>query len=641
MPCRLIAATTFALIAGGAAAQAPLVGEHIDRTLFPNPYAHIPAQCYTETAGGAQNACQFCHTDGLADRRFGNNAPQGGASAFIGDLTEEYAFAALGHPFVANGSINPWSNTLRPETLRAKLAEIGAEPQEWDIAARIRQDNWSAAHARRPGDMRVWDSGAAGDPFRLFPALNPADLPADDDGFVRSAGGEGALFADASGAITGWRAINFAPYGIFTPLTGSVSGIYIRLPQTFMRDAEGRFDLATYAANLELVWRAVSDNLGPDDPQVYLGAAADASVQPGLYPLGTEFAHPLHYVDLAADGSESAPSRFPGARAQRVKEIRYSYKIRRFDPEYGAPTLKEESAPVYVNRAEGWIDNGAGWILAGWIEDSDGALRPQTPSELTQCVGCHSGHMPQPETGGYADFQSGVGVTVDSSWALPRKFPGALGWGEMDAMGYRPTLETGGVGATSRPDPYNRSMAKGEFAHFLETVVGVSLYGDMPASVEAYLAERVRAARGYSADWPALDTESAETYLASQKQRAALLRELTANGGHLDADGNLAGVFLYPAADAALEAARRYGMVVASQSYDVGKDVFAETPVTYRYFRTPQTAFAHQDGTAYTLGDVVTDRPIDTDRASLTWGVGVAETGIVESPDYQPLLFAR
>ena len=103
----LALAAALAVAASSALAQAPLIGEHIDRTLFPNPYAHIPAQCYIETAGGAQNACQFCHTDGLADRRFGNNAPQGGASAFIGDLTAEYAFAALSHPFVANGSINP------------------------------------------------------------------------------------------------------------------------------------------------------------------------------------------------------------------------------------------------------------------------------------------------------------------------------------------------------------------------------------------------------------------------------------------------------------------------------------------------------------------------------------------------------
>lgn len=36
-------------------------------------------------------------------------------------------------------------------------------------------------------------------PFRLFPGLNPADLPADDDGFVRSADANGGIFRDDGG----------------------------------------------------------------------------------------------------------------------------------------------------------------------------------------------------------------------------------------------------------------------------------------------------------------------------------------------------------------------------------------------------------------------------------------------------------
>ena len=43
----------------------PLRGEVFDRAGFPNPHAHIPAQCYVETSGGTQNACLFCHTDGV------------------------------------------------------------------------------------------------------------------------------------------------------------------------------------------------------------------------------------------------------------------------------------------------------------------------------------------------------------------------------------------------------------------------------------------------------------------------------------------------------------------------------------------------------------------------------------------------
>lgn len=615
-----------------------LKGDYIARSSLPNPYAHIPAQCYIETAGGTQNACQFCHTDGLAKRGFGNNVPQGGHSPFLGDLTAEYAFAALQFPFRANGSINPWENTLRPERLRAAVEAEGQDPSNWNPRERIREDNWSPAWDRRPGSPLQWDSGVAGDPFRLFPALNPRDLPAGRDGFVRSSRAEGACFHDGIGWNTGWRAINFVPLGIFTPLMGSVSGIYIRLPDRFLRDADGCYDLVTYAANLDLLAAAISDHLPADAPALYHGGAADTLVQPGLYPLGTEFAHPLHYVDVACDGSPTAPGHFPGTRANRVKEIRYMRKLRRFDPDYGAAVMKEEGAPAYAHRAEGWIDNGAGWLLAGWIENRSGELRAQTPGELVQCVGCHSGHLPPQDTGGYGMFQSGVGVTVDSTWALPRRLPGQAGWGEMDMLGYRAPTQPAGIGTASWDDPLNRSLQRGEFRHFLETVVGISLYGDMPSSVEDFLRSRIQPDRGYSAAWPPLESTSATGYRNSQLLRAALLRELTARGEYLDARGHLAGAFLYPREPEALENARRYQQVVVTQRYHLGKDVFPETPITFRYFRTPAHAFTHQDGRPYEVGNVVVDRPIETDRTRLTWGVGITPTEIRESPDYEPIL---
>ncbi len=628
-----------------AAEPVPLTSSIIDRILFPNPYAHIPAQCYIETSGGTQNACQYCHTDALAKRRFGNNTPQAGASTVLGNLQAEYAFAALHYPYVVNGSVTPWENTLFPGRLRDAVDAAGQDPAAWDMQAYVRQDNWTAAYAKRPGDPRRWDAGVK-DPFRLFPGLDPADLPADGDGFVRSAKTENGFFRDDKGWVTGWRAVNFVPYGIFTPLTGSVSGIYIRLPEAFMKDAAGQYDRGTYIRNLDLVARAVQDRLGAGGQAHYLGAASDAPVEPGLYPLGTEFAHPLHYVDVAADGTAGAPSPYPGTRARRVKEVRYMYKMHPFDPNYGSPNQKEEDAPVRASETEGWIDNGAGWILAAYIEDEGGALRPQTPSELTQCVGCHSGSGRQDEIA-YPDFTSGTGNTVDSSWALPRQLAGDAGWREMDVMGYR-RLADGGPeaipGRAALGDPTNRRLGTGEFSHFLETVVGASLFGDMPASVERFLVGRIREGRGYSADWPAIDTTSAEAFLVSQRQRQVLLHELTTRGEYLAQDGTLAGALLYPPARDALAAAARYRQVVATQRYDFGKDVFPETPVTLRYFRTSETAYPHQDGRPYRLGDVITDRPVDTDPSSLTYGVGVAPTLIDENPEapalrgYEPFL---
>jgi hypothetical protein len=604
-----------------------LSGRFIPLSSFRNPQPNIPAQCYIETSGGTQNACQYCHTDGLADAALGNAGPQGA-------LQLTYAFAP-------GLSRNHWENTLFPGRLRQAVAATGEDPAAWDMADYIRQDDWAAAYARRGGDPRVWNSAPDG-PFRLMPGLDPADLPADTDGFVRSRDPSRGDFDDGSGWNTGWRAVNFMPYGVFTPMTGSVSGIYIRLPRRFMQDAGGRFDLDTYRQNLDLLVRAIQDRLDPADPDHYLGAAADVRVQRGLYPLGTEFAHPLHYVDVAADGSDPTVSPFPGTRARRVKEVRYMYKWYPFDPTkaLAASGGEEEEeggdlGNVLANPQQGWIENGAGWILAAFIEDRHGALRPQGTEELMQCLGCHSG------PGGYGGFKSGTGNTVDSTWALPRKLAGDQGWREMDYLGYRhdPGAGPGDTpGVASLGDPVNRSTGEGELGYFLDRVVGASLFGDMPAPIEAFMARTVRRDAGYSANWPALDTGDPGRLLRIQRLRQALMRELTARGDYLGADGSVQGALLYPPESDALAGARRYRQVVATQRYTLGKDVFPQTPFTLRYFRPWDLAYAHRDGRPYRQGEVITDRPVDAEgNGRVATLIGLAGSDSFQ-PGYQPYL---
>lgn len=629
----------------------PLRGEHISRSTFANPHAHIPAQCYVETSHGTQNACLFCHTDGVATLGLGNNNPQAGANPNVGNLQAEYAFGVVNHPYTLNSSVTPWINTLRPEVLRAALAARGEDPSRWGSRAWVREDNWSPAFARRTGGERAWDSGTDG-PFRLFPALAPADLPAQHDGFVRSTSAGRGLFTDARGGNTGWRAINFMPYGIFTPLTGSVSGIYIRLAEPFMKNADGDFDLAAYVANLDLVERNIQDRLAGETH--YVGAAASIALVRGQYPLGTEFAHPLHYVDVDADGAGPA-SPYPGLRARRVKEVRWMYKARTWHPDEFGNALKDESAPVYASREQGWIENGTGWLLAGWIEDADGRLRAQTPAELTQCVGCHSGNVRQSDIGQNAVFTSGTGNTIDATWSLPRKFAGAAGWREMDYLGYHadPASAADAMpGSLSTAEPVNRGLGKGEFRLFLDYVVGASLYGDMPATIERFLGAQISLANGYAANWPRLDTAvaalDAEAIRALQRQRLALMRAFTARGGHLDDQGRIRAELFLPTRSDAFAAAARYRQVVATQRYEFGKDVFEQTPFTLRYFRTPDTAYPRQDGRPYTLGEPITDRPINENVADFTYGIGVTPTLIEEARafnaggtfvrDYVPLL---
>ncbi|MGC8697256.1 MAG: hypothetical protein ACP5Q0_02180, partial [Halothiobacillus sp.] len=526
---------------------------------------------------------------------------------------------------------------------------------DWDMQAYIRQNNWQAAFAKRAalGSIKAWDA-KVDSPYRLFPGLNPADLPADADGFVRTQQASAGFFKDERGYLTGWRAVNFMPYGIFTPLAGSVSGIYIRLPEPFMQAANGEFSTTTYAENLELVTANIQNRLDASQTH-YVGAASNIALVRGQYPLGTEFAHPLHYVDVQADGRNPALSPFPGTRAQRVKEIRWMRKQQPWYPDEFGQTLKEESAPVYASRTDGWIENGTGWIIGGFIEDARGDLRPQTPSELTQCVGCHSGNVRQSDVGQNPVYTSGTGNTIDSTWALPRKLNGAAGWGEMNYLGYRAKATAAAnetPGELTLPEPMNRYAQQGEFRFFLDHVVGISLYGDMPASVDAHLAQKIRKAQGYSQDWPNLTaliaTGNAAEIAAAQQQRLSLIREFTAKGDYLDAGRRIAAPLFLPTRENALNAARRYREVVTTQRFDFGKDVFAQTPVSYRYFRDKADAYPHQNGLPYAAGDVITDRPINTTVGDFTYGIGIVPTLIeAEKPfsaggtfvsDYVPLL---
>lgn len=621
------------------AAKSALIGEYLSPATFENPYGHIPAQCYIETSGGGQNACLLCHTDGLARNAFGNNNPQAELNP-RGNLQLIYSFAPLNR-FVANPSVNPWENTLFPEKLRAAALKLEPNFARWDMQAYIREDNWGAAFAKRPGDPRAWDAQVS-HRFRLFPGLDPADLPAHADGFVRSSDPAHGLFRDARGWLTGWRAVNFMPYGIFTPMTGSVSGIYIRLPKAFMQDSAGKYSLAVYQANLELLRRAIQDRLGAADPKRFYGRAGDEAVRRGLYPVGTEFAHPLHYVDVDADGSDASISPFPGTRSRRVKEIRYMYKRLPFEPTALIQGGREEDAPVYVGAKEGWIDNAAGWVVAGYIEDAKGGLRPQTPGELMQCLGCHSGlYGNEP-----AQFSSGIGNTVDSTWAFPRQLKGDTGWKEMDYLGYRRNTESGDhdtPGSSRFAEPLNRRAGTGEFRYFLDHVVGISLYGEMPPPIDNYLARTIRREGGYGADWPRLDLASGESLNASQSKRKKLLREFTRRGAYRDAQGRIKGVFLFPPRQEALAGAARYRQVVATQRYTRGKDVFPETPFTLRYFREARNGFTHLDGrTPYRQGEVITDRPVSSEEG-VDWGAGTTSTLIDPRGDnydslYSPLI---
>ncbi len=617
--------------------NAPMVGEFRSRTLFENPYANIPAQCYIETSYGTQNACLFCHTNAPARAMLGNTTPQAGMDLLLGNLQLEYAFGTANR-FVVSPNINPWENTLKPHKLDEAFEKLGIDSTLWDMQKYIKQDNWSNAYAKKQGNPTSSNSGIKEDAYRLFPALNPSSLPAQSDGFVRTQNEKEALFKDSIGYNTGWRSINFMPYGIFTPHTGSVSGVYIRLPLVFMQDAQKNFDIAIYKKNLELLEQAIQDRI-EENTTHYLGAASAINIYRGLFPVGTEFAHPLHYVDVQADDTFAYQNRFPGTRANRVKEVRYMYKWKMFHPQ--EPISKDEDAPLYYNTKEHWIDNGAGWYLSSFIEDKEGELRPQDAQELMQCVGCHSSRYGfEPE-----QFNSGTGNTIDTVWSFPRKFAGDLGWREMDYLAYRfgnATDENKTAGSANRGDPINRDANIGEYRKFLNHVVGASLYGDMPSSMEKYLRSIITQTNGYSDNFPSLEFDSVEQLKQIQQKRLELMREFTQTKDYLDTNGYIQAPLLYPTLKESLTGAMRYKKVVVTQRYKQGKDYFGDTLFTYKYYRDANQSHTHIDGTPYQWGEVITDRPYHT-QETILWGVGKIATLIDENgdnydPEYMPLL---
>lgn len=377
-----------------------------------NVEAGIPPQCYTRT-GSDSNPCWVCHTG-----RNGNN------EADDWNLQERYAFSAAGRS-------NHWSNLFR-DWRPAIAATSDAQALAW-----VRSDNYTLLRA----------------------ALQAQPLPV---GVAWTPDLDLALGFDAEGWArdgSGWRAFRYHPFpGGFWPSNGSVDEVFIRLPAPFRSDAAGQPSRAVYRINLALLEAAVGEadtvattalrravepldeavaglDLDGDGqlatarelrglPAHYVGGAAGIALDRYGYPAGTEFLHTVRYLDPEA----------PDFRAQRLKELRYAVKRARLSPADLRRRYAEEAReaeigglPHYAGNAFTGQTNGFGWRYLGYIEDQAGRLRLQTREEQLYCMGCHTG----------------LGVTVDGSFSLPRKPPGAAGWGAQRLTGLRDRPQAG------------------------------------------------------------------------------------------------------------------------------------------------------------------------------------------------------
>ena len=164
----------------------------------------------------------------------------------------------------------------------------------------------------------------------------------------------------------------------------------------------------------------------------------------------------------------------------------------------------------------------------------------------------------------------------------------------------------------------------------------------MPPSMEAFLVKRITKERGYDADWKPLDLSKPDTLETQQTLHVMLMRAFVQKNDYLTKEGFIAPELFYPSRQEALHAASTYRKVVATQRFTLGKDVFDETPLTYRYYRDAKHAFTHLDGTPYRQGEVITDRAVEKE-ATLLEGVGITPTLIDEKSvlfegEYSPLL---
>jgi hypothetical protein len=373
------------------------------RPAFENAYAQIPPQCYVKTRlgdGGVNNSCAVCHRASV-EPNFVDDA----------ELQLSYALPPSAHR-------NPYTNLLAIDPMAAHV-------DDGEVLAYVRRGNYRAPVATAPVAARpaVAPAGYAPDAHFRF----------DERGFDR----------DASGVATGWRAFAYEPLpGGFGPDLGSFGDVLIRLPPDFRMDRGGVYDEETYTVNLAVVEAlilradvaiaAVDERRhgadldgdgalgvarrvhfrferGASDNLCFVGrASADCAASkpaPGLYPLGTEFLHSLRYLDVTREGV---------VPALRMKELRYAKKTRHLS----YAELRNEATHEAKERAESpdrprrllgdetrGVSNGQGWIYQAFIEDQRGELRAQSAEEHLSCVGCHGG----------------LGVTTDSSFALPRK----------------------------------------------------------------------------------------------------------------------------------------------------------------------------------------------------------------------------
>lgn len=415
-----------------------------------NSTAYISSQCYTKTVNDLDenilhNPCFSCHTK--------NKEPNFTLSD--ADLQEAYDFpqAALK---------NPWINLFKDRS------ELVKKISDNEILEYVREDNYKNKNGEIILKSKLrnldknWDFNKNNKWDGYIPDIY---FNFDKEGFDK----------DKKGIFTGWRAFAYQPFlGTFWPTNGSFDDVLIRLPKAFQKNEQKQFDLEIYKINLSIIESLIKQKdikiskvdekkYGVDLNQngkldisstivfnwekpkydfkekksygysmSYVGLAkkelekGKRHIAPGLYPVGTEFAHTVRYLDLDKNNSIKM--------ALRIKEFRYgkkhSWNTYSQLNNMGLKEIKEkhdfpDRVDIYLGDMEKGLNNKRGWYYQGFIEDKKGELRPQSYEETLFCMGCHSN----------------IGAIADSTFVFQRKLEkesfskGWYHWSQKDLKG--------------------------------------------------------------------------------------------------------------------------------------------------------------------------------------------------------------
>ncbi|MBQ4813270.1 hypothetical protein J8M20_18050 [Pseudoalteromonas luteoviolacea] len=390
-----------------------------------NPESVIPPQCYTKT-DGVNNPCYACHQSYHEQKNRPNVMNDG-------DLQGDYEFSDL-------GLTNHWKNLFIDRT------ELIKEISDQEITNWVEQDNYSP-FIEKISKNAAWKGEITPIKDLAFP-----EKAFDELGFARDG--------------SGWVAFNYKPFpSTFWPTNGSTGDVMIRLPRAF-QTLNGAYSQDVYLANLSLTELAVKGLKEISVPQIseqrvgqdlngdgkltnvskiiaqpkYVGDSEEMLAHM-LYPEGTEFLHTVRYLGVDERGEIY--------NAPRLKELRYMKKHNfKSNQEIAASYYREakekefEKMPVTMYLGDRGVNNTFGWTINGYIEDSNGELRPQHAQELAFCNGCHKT----------------VGSTYDQTFSFARKVEGAEGWGYINLR--------------TQKDVPNVGEQQGEFLTYMDRVGG-------------------------------------------------------------------------------------------------------------------------------------------------------------------------